>query len=260
MKGQATRQRIKATARKLFATRGLEAVSIRDIVNAAGQRNSGSVNYYFRSKEELIGELIRDVAKLIDDDHDRRLNELEAAGGPRSIRDVVAILIHHPTLDSPDGGDDKHALRFLNMLMINRRDLVFAALAGGLDKGTRRCVAHLGRFATKLPPALLQQRLILVIMYLFAAESSREASLEGVGAAGAFWKHPAARSNLIDTVEGILLRPASSETLAALKQQGRPKKPAAADPGQAAAARSRRRTRAPRQVGRHPTTRQPRTA
>jgi AcrR family transcriptional regulator len=216
MRGDATRERIKVAARKLFVARGLGAVSIRDIVGAAGQKNSGSVNYYFKSKAALVKELIVDVAKLIDEDHNRRLNELEAAGGPKSIRDVVSILIQHPTLDSPGRGHDAYALRFLNMLMIDHRDLVFAALAGGADSGTRRCVAHLGRFAADMPAALLQQRLRLMVMFLFAAESSREASLKRRASASKLRGHPAARNNLIDSVEGMLLQPPSVETLDAL--------------------------------------------
>jgi AcrR family transcriptional regulator len=41
-------------------------VSVRDIVLAAGQRNSGSLRYYFGTKEDLARELVADGAKLID--------------------------------------------------------------------------------------------------------------------------------------------------------------------------------------------------
>jgi AcrR family transcriptional regulator len=218
VRGEVTRRRIKTTARRLFATRGLDAVSIREIVRAAGQKNAGSVNYYFRSKDDLVKELILDVAKLLDDDHNRKLDELEAAGGPHSIRDIVSILITYPTMDGDHRKKDEYALRFLNMIMINHRDLMFGALEGGLDRGTRRCMVHLRDFARDLPAVLIQQRLMLIITYLFATASSLEASLDRPRSPRSLWGHPAALSNLIDTVEGILLQPASEETLHLLDQ------------------------------------------
>lgn len=218
MRGEATRQQIKNAARRLFATRGLDAVSIRDIVRAAGQKNAGSINYYFKSKDDLLKELIHDVAKLLDDDHNRRLDMLEAAGGPKSIREIVSILITYPTMEADGPFEDEYALRFLNMVLINHRDLMFAALEGGVDSGTRRCIAYLRRFARDMPPTLLSQRLMLVITYLFAAASSREASLAKTRSPRSLWGHPAVRENLIDTVEGMLLQQPSASTLNVLSE------------------------------------------
>jgi AcrR family transcriptional regulator len=66
MKDASTRDLLKLAARRLFAHRGLDGVSVRDIVLAAGQRNSGSLHYYFGTKENLARELVADGAKLID--------------------------------------------------------------------------------------------------------------------------------------------------------------------------------------------------
>uniref|UniRef100_UPI001954D09E hypothetical protein n=1 Tax=Klebsiella pneumoniae TaxID=573 RepID=UPI001954D09E len=83
------------------------------------------INYYFRSKDDLIRELILDVARLRDAQHEERLDALEAGGEPLSIRAVVAILAEPPQIAADDPGADDHALRFLNMVMINHRDLLF---------------------------------------------------------------------------------------------------------------------------------------
>ena len=132
---------------------------------------------------------------------------------------MVDILIHSPTIDSPGKVKDDYGLRFLNMAMINHRDLVFEALQGGVDRGTRRCLAHLRRFSPDLPEPLIQQRLMLVIMYLFAVASSREAARDRPDVWRNLWGHPAARDNLIDTVEGMLTQRPSAHTLASI---GRP--------------------------------------
>ena len=49
-----TRDKIKAAAQRLFSTHGLDGVSVRDIVKAAGARNGASLHYYFGSKEGLF--------------------------------------------------------------------------------------------------------------------------------------------------------------------------------------------------------------
>ena len=214
-RGEATRRHIKLVALRLFATQSLEAVSIRAIVKAAGQKNAGSINYYFRSKDALIRELIEDVARLLDAHHQRLLSALEASGDPITVRGILAILTAPPDSMAEDGGDD-HALRFLAMVMINHRDLLFQVVQGGVDRGIRRCFEHLRQLLPDYPAPLVQQRLMLAMLYLFAVGSSREAAREQPEAWRNLWGHPAAHENLLDAMEGLLTEPPSPGTLAAL--------------------------------------------
>lgn len=213
-----TREKIKAAARRLFATRGLDGVSIRDIAKASGQKSSGAVNYHFRSREELIKEIIRDVQRAAELRRVERIDAIEAAGGPRSLREVIEVLVDEQALDAASHAQDEHGLRFMHSVMVNRRELYFDAIRGGADAGTRRCIAHMVRLAGPLPPALIRQRLHLAISHLFAAAVAREAARSnrpGVER-GSLWGHPVAKSNLVDTVVAILCAPASPETLALL--------------------------------------------
>ena len=225
-RGEATRRHIKLVALRLFATQSLEAVSIRAIVTAAGQKNAGSINYYFRSKDALIRELIEDVARLLDANHERLLNALEASGAPITVRGILTILTAPPDSMVDDGGDD-HALRFLAMVMINHRDLLFEAVQGGVDRGIRRCFEHLRQLLADYPAPLVQQRLMLAMLYLFAVGSSREAAREQPDAWRNLWGHPAAHENLLDAMEGLLTQPPSPATRSALAASApRPQKTA----------------------------------
>lgn len=58
-KGGRRRGEILAVARRLFAERGFEATSIREIGEGAGIL-SGSLYYHFDAKEEMLHEIIRD--------------------------------------------------------------------------------------------------------------------------------------------------------------------------------------------------------
>src|SRR6516165_4482043 len=52
--GRATRERLIHTAERLFAERGINGVSLREIGQAAGQRNNGAIEYHFGSRENLL--------------------------------------------------------------------------------------------------------------------------------------------------------------------------------------------------------------
>jgi len=70
----ATRDRLLDVAERLFAERGFNAVSIRDITREAGA-NLGAINYHFGSKDGLIiAVLERRIAPLTD----QRLKSLDA--------------------------------------------------------------------------------------------------------------------------------------------------------------------------------------
>ena len=53
-RGEATRELILLTAERLFAERGIEAVPLRDIGQAADQKNNFAVQYHFGDRENLV--------------------------------------------------------------------------------------------------------------------------------------------------------------------------------------------------------------
>jgi AcrR family transcriptional regulator len=54
-------------AEELFARRGIDGVSLREIASAAGQRNNSAVSYHFRDKQGLIDALIVDRMGRVED-------------------------------------------------------------------------------------------------------------------------------------------------------------------------------------------------
>lgn len=216
-----TRDLLKLAARRLFALRGFDGVSVRDIVIAAGQRNSGSLHYYFGSKDELARELVADGAKLIDDRRNKQLDAIEARGGPRRLREMIELLVWPSTNlagDAARSSKEDTYIRFITMLQMSHRQLFLDALEGKWASGYDRVLNHIRAMLSDIDSEILNQRLMLMSLYLRAAMSSREAALEG-GKSHRVWSAAMTMENLIDTIEGILKPKPSKQTLAVLGQR-----------------------------------------
>lgn len=159
-----TRDRLKVTARRLFAERGIEGVTIRDILSAAGEKNGASISYYFGSKDELIREIITDLFTLMDARWKQGLEEVEKNIKNPGIRDYIRILVKAANQDGTeevptiarlaDRVSHQHyslALSIMKEYKLNQYDKVLSKIAENLPH---------------LPRNVLRQRLIFLTRYL----------------------------------------------------------------------------------------------
>jgi AcrR family transcriptional regulator len=89
--GDATRKRILKHAERLFAKSGIDAVSIRDITDAAGV-NSAAIHYHFGSKSGLVEALLARWAGELVERRGKLLDRIEAQPEV-ALRDVVDVLV-----------------------------------------------------------------------------------------------------------------------------------------------------------------------
>lgn len=167
---------LKQVACRLFAERGVDGVTVREIAEAAGQKNHAAVGYHFGSKEALIRELVLDGAVLIDRHRNAALDRLEADGGPRSVREVVAVLIATSIGLDGSGLEDSYN-RFVVMLAMTHREFFMETLAGRWNSGYQRCFEHLRRLMPDMPAAMKNERLVFLGAYLGSVLAGREAAL-----------------------------------------------------------------------------------
>lgn len=198
---------MKRVARRLFAERGVDGVTVRDIAMAAGQRNHGAVSYHFGSKETLVREIIRDGAILIDERRNATLDALEAKGGPSSISEVVDVLLYTATaMDESAVGEDSY-IRFVTMLGMTHRDLFLSALEGRWNSGYLRCLDHLRRLMPEMPPAMKNQRFVFMGAYLSSILSLREAALTDTSRAHPIWQSDTTLRHFARTLTALIETP-----------------------------------------------------
>lgn len=202
-------QKIKDAALRLFSSKGIDAVTVREIVAAAGVKNNASIHYYFGSKEALLYEIIHDCAHWSDTARVRKIDEMEASGGPNSIADVIRLIVEVETTPRNVHGDDVMSrssghMRFVMGLKINHRRAFMQAMAGHKTSGYLRCIEHIYRLMPSMSKSVLNQRLIFMDLFLGATLAAREASFEQDASGGKLWGTGDAIENLIESCCGIL--------------------------------------------------------
>jgi AcrR family transcriptional regulator len=92
-----TKERILATAEKLFAQRSYAATSLRSII-AAAKVNLAAVHYHFHSKEELLDAVLMRRLEPLNRERLALLDEYERVAGdvPPSLEAILTALIEPP--------------------------------------------------------------------------------------------------------------------------------------------------------------------
>jgi AcrR family transcriptional regulator len=198
----AAAEQIKSVARRLFAERGVDGVTVREIASAAGQKNHGAVGYYFGSKEALVREIIVDGAAAIDQRRNERLDALEAEGGPQIVQEVVEVLVQGAIGEGP--GEDYY-ICFITMLSMSHRDIMMDALENRWNSGYLRCLEHLRRLApTALTLAQVNQRFVFMGAYLSSVLALRQRALGDLSRAHPTWGSKQTLDHFILTVTAML--------------------------------------------------------
>lgn len=195
----ATRLSLLREAERLFARQGLHQVPTREIVQAAGQRNSSALNYHFGSRSGVLDAIL----SLHGDPTDIKRGELLALVGPEgSTRDLVAALVvpYAAHLATEEGRD---YLRIVPQL--SSRFSLWNQGSPGTGEQLIAILSILEARPQSLSPEIRQERIVALIMLMTLAMSERARVLEQGPVVNL--DEPAFISNLTDVLVGILEAP-----------------------------------------------------
>jgi len=123
--GRATRERLMILAERMFAEDGIEAVSLRAIGQAAGQRNNNVVQYHFGDRTTLVGAIYAFRSAQLDARRSALLAAHRGAGAPDDARTSLRILLQPHVESIPD--DDNFFVPFLARLVFDRGSIADAS-------------------------------------------------------------------------------------------------------------------------------------
>lgn len=106
-----TQTKIVVAAERLFAEHGLRAVSMREILDAAGQRNASAIHYHFGPKPDLVTAVFRYRMSQVNERRLELLARMYADGQAADVHALVEALIR--PLVAVVTEPDCHYARFL---------------------------------------------------------------------------------------------------------------------------------------------------
>lgn len=201
------KEQIVLAAERLFAERGLDGASLRQISAAAGNGNNAAVQYHFGSKDRLV----RAIFEYRLRDLNARREVLVAERRPHDLRSWLECHLG-PILEQGEH-EGSHYLTFVATLQQHGRGDVLGRLPPDLQAPTRRFREQVGALLPHLPEPLRGHRIAHATIFSVYAGSEREqrrAREEHV------LPFAVQLSDLLDGLVGFLRAPVSAATLAAL--------------------------------------------
>jgi AcrR family transcriptional regulator len=154
-----TKERILAAAEVLFAQRGFEGASLRQLTAAAGV-NLAAVNYHFGSKDKLVEQVFR---RRLDALNASRLAALSRIAGAAdtTVEDVLEAYIR-PALDLSHDGSGSLFMRVLARAFAEHDDSLRQFLSANYGHVMRQFTAEFARLLPHLSKPELYWRVDLV--------------------------------------------------------------------------------------------------
>jgi AcrR family transcriptional regulator len=197
-------------AERLFAERSIDAVSLREVALAAGQRNSTAAQYHFRCREGLVEAIWEHRQRAANQRRLALLAELEESGRGDDVRSLVRVFVA-PIAEHVATHRPSWWARFLDQaigeLVLRPVRLADREVLAGLRIAEVRLQRQLGH----LSPEARGRRIMWMSMFAIHALANHERALD-LGLASPATT-PAVAAELVDVLQGVLLAPATTPLL-----------------------------------------------
>ena len=206
-----TRERLILTAERLFATEGIESVSLRAIARAGGQKNVAALQYHFSDRQGLLSAILEYRMSGIESKRGEMLAECDARGEGQTLRALIACLVTPFVEHMRSQGEDSHYIEFLARLQVSYPDYVAQEHASKPWQTNVMAISRrLQALAECSDSALVFQRQRMMGACLIQSVAEFERGLRS-GAYAAQGLN-AFRENLTDALCGLLAAPYNSSS------------------------------------------------
>lgn len=137
-----TREKLIRSAECLFALRGFDGVSVRDITNDA-KVNSALVGYYFGSKEGLLAQVYMRHCEPLKRERSRLLAEYRTAGASLTLEAVLDAFIRPPLEVNLGTEEGRTFSRLRSILLVENSMLLERLVAANFDETSQTFVSAL---------------------------------------------------------------------------------------------------------------------
>lgn len=195
----ATKERLLREAERLFARRGLYQVTVREITEAAGQRNVSALNYHFGSRVDVLNTIL---TRHGDPTDVARGEHLAAVGQDADTRDLLAALVlpYGANLATPHGRDYLRIVAQMTGQFAGWRET-----RPGIGPNLRDILSLLEQRPPELPVEIRRERIVNMIQLMTASMAERARAIEDGEPLPL--DEPTFLANLTDVLVGVLEAP-----------------------------------------------------
>ncbi len=172
-RGEAVRNKLLDAAEKLFAERGIDAVSLNSIARFANQLNGSVMQYHFGSKTGLIEAILDRRMSELNRRRTELIADIDTADRTGALRQVARAMVlpfaEHLFIE---GGSSY--LRFTAQVTFNAEKSVFEMARGKHDSAVRTISTLVQAVLSDMDADLVRHRLALVTNLVLFGVGERE--------------------------------------------------------------------------------------
>ncbi len=209
-RSEATKQTLMRAAEKLIAERGMENVSIRNIVTAAGQKNESALQYHFKNLTGLFKAIHKARSEQVHAKRAQLIEGMLVRATEPTLRDICMLMVEPTYALARDNPDFRRYVKAFGheLVLTNASSLAEVANHGGGGRSGMQTGRMLRAALAHLDTDAFQRRMDAAVR-LCAASMYHQARQKHAfkGERAELFLH-----NLVDALAGLLSAPVSRES------------------------------------------------
>lgn len=206
-----TRRRLVEAGERLFAEQGIAGVSLREINQLAGQKNSSALQYHFRSREGLLRAVLQQHTSAVRDARLAVLKDVTEDGAP-DLWAAARVLVE-PVAAPLEWGPSGRAFCRIVAHVLTDPSLAPEDLAGIIGDTAREYAYELLQpYLDWLPDWVLAERLFVSQLQLTHAIAARAQIMNSPTQRQPATTHEFFVANLTDMFVGAIAAPVSAKS------------------------------------------------